>query len=141
MVTINIRIEGLDEIVGALDTSVGGLNEHIQAGLVAAGAEIVSEIEDSISTAWPPPSEPGEPPHVRTGSLRRSVRLDEAETVPGIVIAAGGPGTLVPYAGHLEFGTSTMEPRPFVLPVIDVSIGLIEDSVKEAAQQWRDEFF
>lgn len=56
-------------------------------------------------------SSPGQPPAQRTGRLRQDVRTAvEAEkgTVTGMV------GTDLDYGKHLEYGTRTIEPRPWL---------------------------
>lgn len=61
-------------------------------------------------------SAPGEPPAVRTGRLRNSIKyrvLGRGVNLSGVV------GTQVEYAPHLEFGTSKMEPRPFLRPTYE----------------------
>jgi len=69
--------------------------------------QINNDIVDSLSTGFPPASGPGEPPHVRTGHLRRSVGWERVRDLAravgtGIKGAAGDAG----YAMWLEFGTS-----------------------------------
>ena len=74
------------------------------------------------------------PPHVRTGALRRSVRIDSVEP-NRVTIAIGGSGSLVPYAQYLEFGTSEMEPRPFVVPIIERIAPEIANIIAEEIDQ------
>ena len=79
------------------------------------------------------PSEPGQPPAVVTGRLRASIthRLEgggnEAETT-------GYVGTNVEYAKWLEFGTSKMEPRPFLTPALELHRGEIRTLIDNAKQ-------
>jgi len=89
-------------------------------GLLACAARATEAVQDIIGVPYPPASVGGEPPHLRTGSLRRSVRIEHVDpSKPSVVMAVGGAGTGVPYAAALEFGTSDMEPRPYILPTID----------------------
>lgn len=61
-------------------------------------------------------SAPGEPPAVRTGMLRNSIKY----TVHGVSLSVKGVvGTGVRYAEWLEFGTSKMAPRPFLGPTFE----------------------
>ena len=92
----------------------------IKRGLLHVAARITETIQESISTPYPPPSAPLEPPHLRTGALRRSVRIESVEP-EAVLVAVGGEGTGVPYAAALEYGTSKMLPRPFVQPVIEIA--------------------
>ena len=60
-------------------------------------------------------SAPGEPPAVRTGTLRRNwrpVQHGANHQNPAIE-------TNVPYTGYLEQGTSKMAPRPFEQKIIE----------------------
>ena len=58
-------------------------------------------------------SAPGQPPAVRTGTLRLSWRpITYGQYNPGL---EGG----TPYAGYLENGTSRMAARPFVDKIVD----------------------
>ena len=124
MVQISVKIEGIDEVRRQYAELADGLNPALQEAMLRVGARMVEAVTESISTAYPPPSEPGEPPHVRTGALLRSVRIDSSEQEPpSVTVAAGGAGTLVPYAAALEFGTSRMEPRPFMLPAAELVRG------------------
>lgn len=63
-------------------------------------------------------SAPGDPPTVRTGTLRRSIQA--ARPMPNRQATRVGwkIGVNVKYAGWLEFGTKRMRPRPFVRPVM-----------------------
>ena len=56
------------------------------------------------------PSNPGQPPGVRSETLQSSV-VNEMLTPTRAII-----GTNQPYAKHLEFGTRNMSKRPFLLP-------------------------
>lgn len=59
-------------------------------------------------------SKPSEPPHVDTGTLRRSITHEVEQRN----IATGRVGTNVVYAKWLEFGTSKMAARPFLRPAL-----------------------
>lgn len=58
-------------------------------------------------------SRPGEPPRKRTGTLQKSI-AHQIEVAPNQIIAK--VGSKVPYARHLELGTSRMAPRPYLRP-------------------------
>ena len=99
---------------------------------------LVGEVKKEISIGFPPPSAPGQPPHVRTGIYRSSITFETND------IGAQGKyqnesGDLVPYSGskvqskdpeghvgtntfygpYLELGTSKMSPRPHLVPVLE----------------------
>ena len=92
---------------------------------------LIVEREAKLSIVGPSTevSEPGEPPKVKTGLLRGSIthRIgDENGKVVGEV------GTNVEYALPLEFGTSKMQPRPFMAPAYDAHESEITEKIMEA---------
>lgn len=56
-------------------------------------------------------SKPNEPPHLQTGTLRKSIyyRVDESKLTARV-------GTNLRYGFFLEIGTTKMNPRPFLRP-------------------------
>lgn len=69
-------------------------------------------------------SAPGEPPAVRFGRLRNSIRY--RVTGKGVNLA-GLVGSGLEYAPYLEFGTSRMAPRRFLGPTIEREKGEVKD--------------
>ena len=118
MVSFSVRVHGLDEVLQQFETLPENLEPAITRGLTRAAAEAVEQIQEEISTSYPPESLPSMPPHLRTGTLRRSVRIESVEP-ERVTVAIGGQGTGAPYASYLEFGTSEMEPRPFIQPILE----------------------
>ena len=118
MVSFQVRVHGLDEVLQQFETLPENLEPAITRGLTRAAAEAVEQIQEEISTSYPPESLPSMPPHLRTGTLRRSVRIESVEP-ERVTVAIGGQGTGAPYAAYLEFGTSEMEPRPFIQPILE----------------------
>jgi HK97 gp10 family phage protein len=59
----------------------------------------------------PAPSSPGEPPHVQTGALRASIRVENRGSFTQAIT------TSVDYAPYLEYGTRKMSARPFMGPM------------------------
>ena len=64
---------------------------------------------------------------VLTGTLKRSLHQED---VPGQVAVA--VGTDVPYAEHVEFGTSRMPARPYLRPALDENKGAMVKEFGEA---------
>jgi phage gpG-like protein len=87
-----------------------------------AGAEADGELVGVVSVLAaagksPPPSNPGDPPNWRTGTLARSWRTRKAKPSDKMVVAVAG--TNVKYAEWLENGTKRngktfMAARPFM---------------------------
>jgi len=87
------------------------LRNQMLSGVDDAGAFLVEAIKEKISIQGPPPSKPGEPPHIDTGRLIAS--YDHAIEARSLTAHVGTP---TPYAAHLEEGTDTMAARPHVIP-------------------------
>jgi hypothetical protein len=66
------------------------------------------DVKQSFGTS---PSSPGSPPGVDTGALRASIHVEK----PSRWIRRIVTGT--EYAIHLEYGTSKMAARPFMMPM------------------------
>jgi HK97 gp10 family phage protein len=77
-------------------------------------------------------SAPGQPPAADTGELHTSITSPETSK-PGTIRFE--PGADTPYAEGLEFGTSKIEPRPFMGPSYDENIGAIKAGVRLAMQR------
>jgi len=77
--------------------------------LKRAAIDLQNEIKKKLGTKSPPPSDPGEPPHLVTGELRRSI----ANVVDADALVAR-IGTNKIYGRYLEMGTNKMEPREFL---------------------------
>jgi len=120
-VVLSVEVQGLDAVRVRLAAAPEKIQRAaIKRGLLHVAARITETIQESISTPYQPPSDPLSPPHLRTGALRRSVRIESVEP-DAVLVAVGGEGTGVPYAVALEYGTSKMLPRPFVAPVIVIA--------------------
>jgi len=76
-------------------------------------------------------SAPGEYPASDTGRLASSVQMDQ-QTRMRIYV-----GTRVKYGRHLEYGTSRMAARPWLLPSFKVAIKATKRSLRDSARQLR----
>lgn len=68
---------------------------------------VLERIRLRISTPGPPPSKPGQPPHLWRGDLLASWHIRETET--GYQVTSN-----MARAYWLEFGTSKMAARPYI---------------------------
>jgi hypothetical protein len=83
--------------------------------VIQSGKQIAEEIKEDartrVSEAYPPASEPGTPPHRRSGNLMEGIysvaAVDDGEKSVSIHC-----GTDVFYGVFLEQGTERMDPRP-----------------------------
>jgi HK97 gp10 family phage protein len=78
-------------------------------------------------------SAPGETPAVDTGLLVNSIATELASSSATEAWAQVGTG--VEYGEMLEFGTSRMQPRPFMRPGYDNNVKKIEDTIRKFAKQ------
>lgn len=79
-----------------------------ERGVKAAALHLKEKLQINIGVVGPPRSLPGDFPHVDTGELQDSaVAIADAKNLSWRVVMTA------PHATFLEFGTSTMAPRPF----------------------------
>lgn len=122
---------GLGRLTAALEREVG-------AALFTAGNLIQVEAQISITNGTTSakgqhlPSSPGEPPNNETGVLAGNIETVHLE--PLLVAVSSN----APYAQHLEYGTSKMAARPYMVPAAQRSrkeVGkIVADAVKRAAK-------
>jgi len=72
-------------------------------------------------------SAPGQPPATDTGQLVSSIQHWESDD--GLTIAVG---TNLETAKYLEYGTTKMQPRPFMNPAVDMNRAEIVANIKAA---------
>lgn len=90
------------------------IRNKAKRNMIDACKFLESYIKHSIS--GPSPSAPGEPPGVKTGTLRRSIDWEIDEGRNELI---GRIGTATEYAIFLEFGTSRgLVARPFLRPAL-----------------------
>lgn len=80
-----------------------------RAGRVIA-KRMTKVIKDSIDTAYPPASRPGQPPHRRSGTLKGKTKVIWRDGK--LIVQTTQVGI------YLEGGTSHMDPRPHIRPAI-----------------------
>ena len=104
------------------DKIVADLRRDMKRRLALAGQVVADQIRKNISVATSSagPSAPGGFPHADTGKLRQSIeyKMEGDDTV-----LVGSP---LVYARHLELGTSTMAPRPFIRRTIRQMVRVID---------------
>ena len=106
------------EQVAALQAKFRARAEKLDSDTKKAVNACALKVERDIKASMTPngPSAPGEAPAVDTGRLRASiahrVEMESGEAVAFV-------GTNVEYAPYLEFGTTRMQPRPFMVPAIE----------------------
>jgi len=114
------------EFMAVAETAV---EEAITRGTIRVQAEAVRLVGQFSGPPLGSPSAPGEPPHVRTGTLRRSIGF---ETFRIGRMFVGRVGTNLKYGRWLEEGTSRMAPRPYLRPALDSQRNRIVEEIEAA---------
>jgi len=100
---------------GALQALFNSPSGGVARDLARRALRVETQAKLNLSGAFPPPSAPGESPHLRSGRLRASVTWELGEDAIGLYAAVG---TDVPYGRYLEDGTDTIAPRPWLKPAL-----------------------
>ena len=72
-------------------------------------------------------SSPGQPPANWTGKLLKSIKVQKSKGMAFVYVTAK-------YAEFLEFGTSKMRARPFIIPAFIKTKKMIQDKLKRIAK-------
>ena len=78
-----------------------------------AGEDMVADIQSEISAAYPPASQPHNPPHRRSGNLHDGISFTLEQTGPVILLIVVSTAF---YSRFLEDGTGRMADRSFMGP-------------------------
>jgi hypothetical protein len=82
--------------------------------------QVAETAKEVVGVQGPPPSRPGEPPHVDTGALRAGM-IGEVDPSTG----EARVGSTAPYGALLDRGTGHIAPRPWVEPTLHAAAGRI----------------
>lgn len=120
---MKVELSGLEAFVERARASP----ERAKAGAIGSMKLMVTkaknEAQQAINVKADFPSAAGEPPHRVTGHLIKNLygRVEEdGNIVTGVI------GDSAEYAELLEFGTSKMEPRPFIRPAVDGNVDFFQ---------------
>lgn len=120
--------EGLEAVLAKIDRVAEELARKQERGITKACLIVQAYAAEHMSPESP--SSPGEPPAVVTGQLRASIGHQVVEEDGKIVGYVGVPAG-VPYGEYLEFGTSKMQPRPFLVPALEINRAEITEAIRE----------
>lgn len=95
------------------DRALDPLRSALVAGMGRGGETLVAAIRAAIAEQGPPPSAPGEAPHRVTGALQGS--YDNATDEDNLQEFVGSTSVV---AAYMELGTSTIAPRPHIIPTL-----------------------
>lgn len=133
---VGMSLEGMDAFMAAVDKIVDAANEGGRRGANNAAQLVASRTKSKLTWTThkkgePTESQPGEPPALVTGTLRRSVKV-----VPAVPLGAGAwqaqVGPTAVYARIQELGgrlganprhgmwrsPATLPPRPYLAPSV-----------------------
>lgn len=136
---LNVEIDGLSKLTAQLADLVGDadavVTETITRVVMETRNEAVRGIQRGPATGRVRPdgsraSAPGEYPMSDTGRLANSVDYN----LPTAGRMVGEVGTNVIYGRHLEFGTSRMGARPWLMPSFKKATADVERRLKKAIE-------
>lgn len=92
--------------------------------------DMEGDVKMNFSDTAPEASAPGSPPAVQSGNLKNSIVAVPEGPMTWIV----GVGAGAEYGIHLEYGTSRMAARPFMLPsferIVNMAPQIIRDNMR-----------
>ncbi len=108
----------------SIESFIRSVEADVTAFLHDEGEQAVAELREQLSEPYPPASDPGDPPHRRSGQLASSIVYSLTGTTLRI-------GSTDPKAQYLEYGTERMAARPFLRPanerlLADLAVRLAE---------------
>lgn len=114
------KITTKDFTASYLSDARTALEAHIEKAARLVEIEATMLLNLKSSSGGNSRSKAGEPPYKDTGALGASIEVETARTAMGEFVARIGPADFAQtYGKLLEFGTSSMAPRPFLRPAFD----------------------
>jgi HK97 gp10 family phage protein len=135
----SFKLNGVDLVKRRLANMAVKTNANVQQQVILAAFRVQATAKRSIQNS-PPDEEtgrsiPGNPPKTDTGRLVNSIFVDSEEDAEGFRALVG---TNVEYGRHLEFGTKSIEPRPWLQPALEenreINIREVSKAVSRAAR-------
>jgi len=140
----SVKIEGLEALAATNQRIRQAVADEINKALFASAQRVRTEAVKSIqdgnkSGRWYKrrsvshhASAPGEAPASDTGRLVNSITAYPASNGESMTVAGRGTAK---YAPLLEFGTSRIAPRPFMLPALEKSKAWIAARLQDAMRR------
>jgi HK97 gp10 family phage protein len=97
-----------------------------KAAALASGVALQQQMKDTFTNAGPSPSAPGNPPAIDTGTLRRSIQVNQKADNSVEV------GSNLEYARYLEYGTTKMAARPWLNRSFNLAKSRMSNAAKRA---------
>lgn len=140
----SVKIEGLDKLEGASaqlrQRAADEINKAVFASAQQIRTEAIKSVQDGNKSGRTyrrrsvthRASAPGEAPASDTGRLVNSIQAYASGNGEALTVA--GRGTVM-YAPLLEFGTSKIAPRPFMVPALEKSKAWITNRLQDALRR------
>lgn len=142
-----INPEEFSKLLAARAGDIGG---SLEKAIKLCCTKIQSDIQESMSntqldmsksyytnnkTKAHHPSLPGNPPAPDTGNLRKSIRYEVHEEGKEVYGLVGSTQKDPPYGAYLEYGTSKVEPRPWLRPAMRENEGFVRNAIAQAVRE------
>ena len=124
------QVEG--ELNKTIDLCCKKVQDDIQYSMAHTERDMSKTYYTNNKTKAHHPSLPGNPPAPDTGNLRESIRYEvhgEGREIYGII---GSTQKDPDYAVYTEYGTSKMQPRPWLRPAMNKNNEWIRKSIAKA---------
>jgi HK97 gp10 family phage protein len=138
----SVKIEGLEKLTKQMSQAPQLINAELDKALFISAKKVEEEAKRSIAegnksgkiyirrSVAHRASAAGEAPASDTGRLLNSIATRLQTNAKEALIVAGN--SIVRYARFLEFGTSKMAARPFMVPALEKSKAFIRARLNEA---------
>jgi len=137
---LEMSLNGLEEYKDRIKKAPDKASQGAELAMKAFVVQVKSDVQKSLNIREMSgksyiPSEPGQPPHKRTGNLYKSVynsitKLSQFK-IQGTVGDNAQSDKSYAYPSALEFGTSKMQPRPYLRPAIEKNKNMFVDLFKK----------
>jgi len=104
--------------------------EAIKSIQSTSGGRLVTRSREGGGTYQHTASRPGDAPNTDSGDLVRRIQVDVSQNA----VFVGVTGKVGEYGAFLEFGTSKMEPRPWLNPALESQRRNVEQLFIQAAE-------
>jgi phage gpG-like protein len=138
------HLVGVSEFKDAIDAHIARQMVATREAVAKGAHTIEAKAKDELATSshpkgTPTPSQPGEPPSLISGSLRRSVRVQGPTGDGKTFIASVGPSMV--YGRIQELGGTAghgnrLPPRPYMKPAVEKSAAELLALFREAWSTW-----
>jgi HK97 gp10 family phage protein len=130
---IEMNLSGLEEYQKRIKQAPDKAIYAAENAMKIFTIKVKSDVQKSLNTNFPPASDPGQPPHKRTGTLYRSVynQIEKTGKLITGIVGDNAQKNSATYPEMLEFGTSKMSPRPYLRPAVEKNRNIFVEMFKK----------